>query len=512
MNTENRNNSLTKVKLTANILFSGVGMQERGFINSNLFDLDVLTTSDIDKDAILSYATIHNGLNKEMIDNYDYPSRDEMVADLERMNIGFNPSKGTTYDWKKLARRKSNDIEKYWLACQVSNQLGDISKIDKLPYADLWTISFCCQDISVAGKMKGLAPDSGTRSSLLWENIRLLKDSIDRGESPKYLMFENVKNLVSKKFINDFNELLSVLDELGFNSYWKVLNACECGIPQNRQRVFVISIRKDIDTGNMDFPTPFDNGLRLKDLLQPVNEIEEKYYINTERAKNLIEQLVEKGQLSGNRECCDSTINDPNTRDTCNCITARYDAGIQNQKQIGMAVAEPIQKRLGGMWDGETKHQAGSVWDKNNLAPTLDTAQGGGREPHIIEDNNRPISVGNTTPSGKSQCNEVYSTDGVSQTLCAGTHGYATGYIADMYRIRKLTPIETFKLMGLTREDCEKCMDNGLSNSALYKQSGNGIVTNCVELIAEHLYKAQYDNTYICTDEKVVNFQNPPTT
>ena len=469
MNTENRNNSLTKVKLTANILFSGVGMQERGFINSNLFDLDVLTTSDIDKDAILSYATIHNGLNKEMIDNYDYPSRDEMVADLERMNIGFDPSKGTTYDWKKLARRKSNDVEKYWLACQVSNQLGDISKIDKLPYADLWTISFCCQDISVAGKMKGLAPDSGTRSSLLWENIRLLKDSIDRGESPKYLMFENVKNLVSKKFINDFNELLSVLDELGFNSYWKVLNACECGIPQNRQRVFVISIRKDIDTGNMDFPTPFDNGLRLKDLLQPVNEIEEKYYINTERAKNLIEQLVEKGQLSGNRECCDSTINDPNTRDTCNCITARYDAGIQNQKQIGMAVAEPIQN-------------------------------------HIIEDNNRPISVGNTTPSGKSQCNEVYSTDGISQTLCAGTHGYATGYIADMYRIRKLTPIETFKLMGLTREDCEKCMDNGLSNSALYKQSGNGIVTNCVELIAEHLYKAQYDNDYICFDE---NFQKP---
>lgn len=319
-------------------------MQERGFINSNLFDLDVITTSDIDKDAILSYATIHNGLNKEMIDNYDYPSRDEMVVDLERMNIGFDPSKGTIYDWKKLARRKSNDIEKYWLACQVSNQLGDISKIDKLPYADLWTISFCCQDISVAGKMKGLAPDSGTRSSLLWENIRLLKDSIDRGESPKYLMFENVKNLVSKKFINDFNELLSVLDELGFNSYWNVLNACECGIPQNRQRVFVISIRKDIDTGNMDFPTPFDNGLRLKDLLQPVNEIEEKYYINTERAKKLIEQLVEKGQLSGNRECCDSTINDPNTRDTCNCITARYDAGIQNQKQIGMAVAEPIQK------------------------------------------------------------------------------------------------------------------------------------------------------------------------
>lgn len=123
--------------------------------------------------------------------------------------------------------------------------------------------------------------------------------------------------------------------------------------------------------------------------------------------------------------------------------------------------------------------------------------------PYVVDDN-KPISVGNTTPSGKSQCNEVYSTGGVSQTLCAGTHCYATGYIVDMYRIRKLTPIETFSLMGLTREDCEKCMDNGLSNSALYKQSGNGIVTNCVELIAEHLYKAQYNNDYVCFDE---NFQ-----
>jgi site-specific DNA-cytosine methylase len=139
----------------------------------------------------------------------------------------------------------------------------------------------------------------------------------------------------------------------------------------------------------------------------------------------------------------------------------------------------------------------------------------------------KPIYLGNTTPSGKSQCNAVYSTNGVSQTLCAGTHGYATGSILEestklddiicdvemedisiekLYRIRKLTPNECWLLMGLNKEDCVKAANLGISNSALYKIAGNGIVTNCIELIAEHLYKAQYDSTYICTDE---NFQNP---
>lgn len=133
--------------------------------------------------------------------------------------------------------------------------------------------------------MRGLKPDSGTRSSLLWENIRLLKKAKDDGTLPKYLMFENVKNLVSKKFIDDFNNLLEVLDELGFNSYWKVLNAKDCGVPQNRERVFVISIRKDIDNGTYDFPKPFDTGIRLKDVLD--KNVDEKYYLSKDIQERL---------------------------------------------------------------------------------------------------------------------------------------------------------------------------------------------------------------------------------
>lgn len=275
----NKTDTLNRVKLTANILFSGIGCQERGFENSRLFDLEVLNTSDINKDAVVSYAAVHCGLTKEMIESYsDYPPRKEMAAYLKVINLGYEPEKNKPYDWDKLARRKSNDIEKYWLACKLSNNLGDISKIEKLPYADLWTCSFPCTDISLAGKMKGLSPSDSTRSSLLWENIRLLKTAKDDGTLPKYIMFENVKNLVGKKFINDFNNLLSVLDELGFNSYWKVLNAKNCGVPQNRERVFVISIRKDIDNGAFVFPKPFDIGIRLKDILD--ENVDEKYYLS----------------------------------------------------------------------------------------------------------------------------------------------------------------------------------------------------------------------------------------
>lgn len=646
-----------KPKLTMIELFSGIGAQKRGIDNTGLYDLNVVATSDIDKEAVVEYAAIHHGLTNEMVDNYEnYPSREEMIAELNARNIGMDFDKGKMFDWNKLLKKKTKDLEKYWLAMTLQNNLGDISRIEQLPLADCWFYSSPCQCFSIAGKQDGIDATcntcgqkynpmlldadkryicphcgsddvKGTRSGLLLEVERLLIKTIETNTAPKYLCLENVKNLVGK-FKPDFDAWLKRLEHLGYNTYWRVLNAKECGVPQNRERVFAFSIRKDIDTGKYTFPIPFDTGIRLKDILE--KNVDEKYYINTERASNLIQQLVDKGQLKGQRECCDSTINEPNVRDVSNCITARYDAGIQNQRSIGLAVAEPNaldnQKRLGGLWDNKTTHQAGSVWDSNGMSPTLDTAQGGGRTPHIIEEDNntvisekpkskarvfdfdecKPICVGNTTPSGKSQCNAVYSTEGVSQTLCAGTHGYATGsileetnkinvvgnympsnhdasrvvgtdgvaptvkenhgtvtgileenevigikqatkkgyiecelpgcadfsfpnstkrrgrvqgggqivptltaaeggirYIESIYRIRKLTVRECFNLMGFEFEDWDKCSAIGISNSAGYKAAGNSIVTNCISLLFEHLYKAQYDESYICTDEKM---------
>ena len=260
---------MEKIKLTANILFSGIGCQERGFQDSGLFDVKVLSTSDINKEAVLSYAAIHCGMTNELVNNYkSYPSREEMAQELTDINLGYDPEKDKKFDWFKLIKRKANDLEKYWLACKLTNNRGDISKIDELPYADFWTISFCCQDISLAGKMKGFKPDSGTRSSLLWDNIKLLKKAKDNNTLPKYIMIENVKNLVSKKFINDFNDLIAVLDDIGFNTYWSRLNGKNCGEPQNREKVFIIAIRKDIDKGTFEFPKPFVTVIILKYILE----------------------------------------------------------------------------------------------------------------------------------------------------------------------------------------------------------------------------------------------------
>lgn len=496
MNTENKCEALNKVKLTGNILFSGIGAQERGFRDSGLFDIDVLTTSDICKESVLSYAAIHCGLTNDMVEDYrDYPSREEMAQHLTDINLGYEPDKDKKYDWFKLIKKKSRELEKYWLACELSNNLGDISKIEELPYADFWTVSFCCQDISVAGKMKGLKPDSGTRSSLLWDNIKLLEKAKSHGTLPKYLMFENVKNLVSKKFIDDFNDLIDVLDELGFNTYWKVINGKDCGVPQNRERVFVIAIRKDIDTGEYEFPKPFDNGLRLRDVLDC--NVDEKYYIDNDKVSNMLKNIdlqtiksadskneiiaigklndsqdgvvvsangIAKTHTSGHNNMpkvqvgIDKSVFLSDELNYANCITCREDRGISNRKSEGTAVLECVK------------------FNHTEL-------------PAILDDRDKGFGV-------------------KTSDLCPTQRAERSGIkcIDKLLRVRKLIVKECWRLMGFRDSDCEAASKIGVADSHLYKQAGNSIITNCVRLLAEHLYKAQYDNTYVCTDE---NFTQP---
>ncbi len=275
---------------------AGIGAQLRGLVNTGCYDVECVATSEIDKDAVLSYAAIHCGLTNELIDNYeDYPSLDEMRQYLTDINLGYNPEKDKHYDWYKSGKKFERNIKKYWLACQLSHNLGDVSKIERVPKANVWFLSFPCQSISVAGKLKGMAPDSGTRSSLVWQTIRLLEIAKKNDILPEYLFLENVKNLIGKKFISYFEVFNSLIEEFGYNVYYKVLNAKECGVPQNRERVFAVYVRKDIDTGNLTWPIPFDNGLRLKDILD--DEVDESYYINTQKANDLIQKLLDEGVI-----------------------------------------------------------------------------------------------------------------------------------------------------------------------------------------------------------------------
>lgn len=183
-------------------------------------------------------------------------------------------------------------IKSYNAIYGETRNYGDISKVERLDYADLWTYGFPCQDISLAGQLKGIVKGE-TRSGLLYEVERLLAQSALDDEMPKYLIMENVKNLVGKKFRADFDTWLEWLDQMGYNNYWQVLNAVDYGIPQNRERVFCVSIRKDIDTG-YTFPSPIESDEVLMDKLEPREDIDEKYFLSNE----CVEHRFMKNQIN----------------------------------------------------------------------------------------------------------------------------------------------------------------------------------------------------------------------
>lgn len=199
--------------------------------------------------------------------------------------------------------------------------LGDITKVDETKLKPFTMIcgGSPCQDFSVAGKQAGskwMCADCGheynpltvhyserhkcpncgsenldkTRSSLLVEWLRVI-----RANKPIWGIYENVKNIVGKQFKPTFDLFIQELHEYGYNTYYQVLNAKDYGVPQNRERVYLIIIRKDYDNGKFVFPEGFDNGKRLKDVLE--DKVDEKFYINTPKAKDLIDELVANGKL-----------------------------------------------------------------------------------------------------------------------------------------------------------------------------------------------------------------------
>lgn len=199
---------------------------------------------------------------------------------LERLNI--------PHEIVGISEIDKYAIKSYEAIYGTTRNYGDISKVAKLDYADLWTYGFPCQDISQAGHQAGIIKGE-TRSGLLYEVERLLSVAAEHGELPKYLILENVKNLVGRKFIKQFEAWLAWLDELGYNSYWQVINAKDCGIPQNQERVFAVSIRKDIDTGFV-FPQPQSLQCSMDDFLE--ENVEEKYFLSDAFLKDAEERSI----------------------------------------------------------------------------------------------------------------------------------------------------------------------------------------------------------------------------
>ena len=274
-------------------LFSGVGMTIRGMRNTNLYDVESINTCEMDSDAIISYAAIHNNLTKDKVQNYDrYPTREEMAQQLADKHIGYDFLKKKEYDWQKLARSKDTKmrLQTVWLADKLSKNLGDICLVNKLNYCDLLSFTYPCTDLSIAGRQAGMI-EGETRSGLVYEVLRILKNMKAEDNLPTYLLMENVDALVNKKNKPQYEALNEEFADLGYDVKWQVLNGKNCGVPQNRSRVFAIYwLRDKVDLSTFEFPQPFDDGRRLKDVL--LDEVDEKYYITNERAQALIRDLV----------------------------------------------------------------------------------------------------------------------------------------------------------------------------------------------------------------------------
>lgn len=168
----------------------------------------------------------------------------------------------------------------------VSEQINlrDVSSVNtaELHDVNLITYGFPCQDISVAGRQKGFFDENGnvTRSGLFFAALKIIKDT-----KPEYAIAENVKALTSKKFTAELATVLDSLEQAGYNNYYKVLNAKDYGVPQNRERVFIVSIRKDVDDGSFCFPKPQPLNICLKDVLE--ENVDEKFYLSQDKIKSL---------------------------------------------------------------------------------------------------------------------------------------------------------------------------------------------------------------------------------
>lgn len=163
-------------------------------------------------------------------------------------------------------------------------QWSDLGVTDTDKYCYILTYSFPCQDLSVAGKQRGMTKGSGTRSGLLWEVERLLTECANGGGClPSVLIMENVKQVHSEKNIDVFKVWINRLEELGYKNYWQDLNATGFGIPQNRVRCFMVSILG----GGYKFPKPKELTVKLKDLLEP--EVDEKYYLSEKQIRSIMQ-------------------------------------------------------------------------------------------------------------------------------------------------------------------------------------------------------------------------------
>ena len=329
-------------------------------------------SKDLTKEDLVKFLT-----DKGISANYNEPMSEEQIKRLteDKLRTIYNNIKAT-HNLVNIQQVKGSDLE--------------IVDIDKYDYILIY--SFPCQDLSNAGLGKGMSRDSGTRSGMLWEVERILKELKDNNSPlPKYLLMENVTQVHGENSIKDFTDWCNFLKSIGYTNSWADMNSKNFGIPQNRDRTFMVSIL-DNDGVFFQFPQQIRLDIRLKDLLE--DKVDEKYYLSDA----IVSKLAIRSPLPEDTTGIDLNDTDSMTRDVASTIKARYDCGYEHFTPGPTGVVEPKLEPIAKTTDSEEiiqvaqmypnsgNPQAGRVYESDGLSPCLDTCQGGNREVKIVEE------------------------------------------------------------------------------------------------------------------------------
>lgn len=321
----------------------------------------------------------------------------------------------------------------------------DITKWDKDISVDFILHGSPCQDFSVAGKGAGGDEGSGTRSSLLYETLRIVQNL-----APKYVIWENVKNLLSKKHRHNFDAYLKRMEDLGYKNYYQVLNAKDYGVPQNRERIFTISI---LGGGDFKFPEPFELTKKLKDVLE--DNVDEKYYISTKQLSGMASTNYESYKLS-------KLLKDKDT--TADTLKARF----EGCPQLVSTGGTDLQRKV-----CDEALRKGVVKPTDVIEYTFSNARLKELEQGYIRKQNKLDS--DTCPTLRTNAQNL----GITVPTPKDSFG--------VYRIRKFTPKECWRLMGFSDESFEKASKVN-TNAQLYKQAGNSICVDVLKQIFKELF------------------------
>lgn len=388
-------------------------------------------------------------------------------------------------EWDKYARQSYEalyDTEGKYTASDIKS----IRDGRELPSADLWAFGSPCTNISMAGNRVGLR---GEQSAMFFEVIRLLNDR-SWEEKPTTLLMENVKNLLSSNRGWDFATVINKMDEAGYDVEWEVFNSSWV-VPQNRERVYIVGHKRGVEyTPVFPIVRKTLEGKRQYSILRDVLEqnVDDKFYLSKDKVEQLL--INDKKSIFSNQGDIKVIGNTSNTRyrshdvvDSCGISkTITASEGVKVNSLVGINV-------LGNT--SNTGHHTEDVLDTKGLSKTLTAAS----YKHPIQIASEVKQVGNIGNiknfGGNPQTGRVYDDTGLSPTLNTMQGGGREPKIllnnGKAYAIRKLTPLECWRLQGFTDEQFHKAKGAGVSNSQLYKQAGNAVTVPIVEAIGEKL-------------------------